>query len=125
MEAICKKLNGEVEKIQGIQKELQKCLQAHRQLSAQLSENDNVKEDLSQLNESNNVYKLVGPVLLKQDLEEARETVRKRIGFISAELKRQDERIKELEKQQEGCRDQITKLQQRLQQERTKAALKA
>ncbi|KAF6776734.1 hypothetical protein AHF37_03865 [Paragonimus kellicotti] len=86
MEAICKKLNGEVEKIQGIQKELQKCLQAHRQLSAQLSENDNVKEDLSQLDDSNNVYKLVGPVLLKQNLEEARETVRKRIGFISAEL---------------------------------------
>ncbi|KAA0198063.1 Prefoldin beta subunit [Fasciolopsis buskii] len=125
MEATYKRLRTEVEKVQKLQKEIQKCFQAHRQLSAQLSENENVKEDLSQLEDSNTVFKLVGPVLLKQDLSEAKETVNKRISFINAELKRQDDRIKELEKQQEGCREQITKLQQRLQQEQTKAALKA
>ncbi|TPP58801.1 Prefoldin beta subunit [Fasciola gigantica] len=125
MEATYKRLSSEVEKVQGLQKEIQKCFQAHRQLSAQLSENENVKEDLAHLNESNAVFKLVGPVLLKQDLSEAKETVNKRISFINAELKRQDDRIKELEKQQERCREQITKLQQRLQQEQTKAALKA
>ncbi|KAG5446716.1 Prefoldin subunit 6 [Clonorchis sinensis] len=124
MDAIYKRLNSEVEKVQNIQRELQKCLQAHRQLSAQLSENQNVAEDFTHLNQTNTIYKIVGPVLLKQDLDEAKETVKKRIGYITSELKRLDERIKDMEKQQDGCREQITKLQQRLQQEHTKAALK-
>lgn len=38
------------------------------------------------LNEDANVYKLIGPVLVKQDLAEANANVRKRIEYISAEL---------------------------------------
>nr|GMD86599.1 prefoldin subunit 6 [Ipomoea batatas] len=38
------------------------------------------------LNEEANVYKLIGPVLVKQDLAEARANVKKRIDYISAEL---------------------------------------
>ncbi|CAH8522569.1 unnamed protein product [Heterobilharzia americana] len=125
MEGVYKRLNAEIEKAQGIQKEIQKCFQVHRQLSAQLSENENVIEDLGYLNESNVIYKLVGPVLIKQKLSEAKETVSKRISYITSEIKRHDDRIKELEKQQESCREQISKFQQKLQQEQAKAALKA
>lgn len=32
------------------------------------------------------VYKLVGPVLVKQDLEEARQTVDKRLEYITKEV---------------------------------------
>ena len=32
------------------------------------------------------VYKLVGPVLVKQDLSEAKETVDKRLKYIKSEL---------------------------------------
>lgn len=38
------------------------------------------------LNDDANVYKLIGPVLVKQDLAEANANVRKRIDYISAEL---------------------------------------
>ena len=38
------------------------------------------------LNGDANVYKLIGPVLVKQDLAEANANVRKRIDYISAEL---------------------------------------
>lgn len=38
------------------------------------------------MNEDANVYKLIGPVLVKQDLAEANANVRKRIEYISAEL---------------------------------------
>lgn len=38
------------------------------------------------LNEGANVYKLIGPVLVKQDLAEANANVSKRIEYISAEL---------------------------------------
>ena len=32
------------------------------------------------------VYKLVGPVLVKQDLDEARQTVEKRLVYITKEV---------------------------------------
>lgn len=38
------------------------------------------------LNEGANVYKLIGPVLVKQDLAEANANVRKRIDYMTAEL---------------------------------------
>lgn len=43
-------------------------------------------QELDLLNEDANVYKLIGPVLVKQDLAEANANVRKRIDYISAEL---------------------------------------
>ena len=43
-------------------------------------------QELDLLEEEANVYKLIGPVLVKQDLAEANANVRKRIEYISAEL---------------------------------------
>lgn len=86
MDSVYKRLNTEVEKVQELQKELQKYYQTHRQLSAQLSENENVKEDLEMLTSGNTIFKLVGPVLVKQDIEEAKETVGKRISYITSEM---------------------------------------
>lgn len=43
-------------------------------------------QELDLLKEDANVYKLIGPVLVKQDLAEANANVRKRIEYITAEL---------------------------------------
>lgn len=43
-------------------------------------------KELDLLREDANVFKLIGPVLVKQDLAEANANVRKRIDYISAEL---------------------------------------
>ena len=43
-------------------------------------------QELDLLKEDANVYKLIGPVLVKQDLAEANANVHKRIEYISAEL---------------------------------------
>jgi prefoldin beta subunit len=40
------------------------------------------------LNDSANVYKLVGPILAKQDLDECKNNVSKRIEFIDKEIAR-------------------------------------
>lgn len=47
---------------------------------------DLVPQELELLNDGANVYKLIGPVLVKQDLAEAKANVKKRIEYISAEL---------------------------------------
>lgn len=89
-------------------------------LDTQLNENTVVKEELDLLGPDAGVYKLIGPVLVKQDHEEARENVDKRLEYISTELKRHDSLLGELEKKQDAQRDIIRKLEQQIQQSKTK-----
>lgn len=98
-----------------IQKDIGKSHQVRKQYTIQLGENELVLKELDLLNESANVYKLIGPVLVKQDLAEARANVRKRIEYISAELKRIDGTIQDLEDKQNNKRESVLKLQQKIQ----------
>ncbi|VDL61399.1 unnamed protein product [Hymenolepis diminuta] len=125
LEAIYKSLTKEVEKMQEVESNIQKRLQAYQQLAGQLSENENVDKDLEVLTDDNKIYKLIGPVLVEQSLSDARDTIKKRLKFIQDEMKRNDESVKLLENERDSHREQIVKLQQRFQQEQTKAALKA
>lgn len=43
-------------------------------------------QEFSTLSEDANIYKLVGPVLLKQDTTEAKSTVEGRLDFIEKEM---------------------------------------
>jgi prefoldin beta subunit len=45
-----------------------------------------IDQELELLEEDANVFKLIGPVLVKQDLAEAKANVSKRIEYILAEL---------------------------------------
>jgi prefoldin beta subunit len=45
-----------------------------------------MNQELELLEEDANVFKLIGPVLVKQDLAEAKANVNKRIEYILAEL---------------------------------------
>ncbi|KAK7094749.1 prefoldin subunit 6-like [Littorina saxatilis] len=120
-----KRLQAELEKFQGVQKDIQKAVTVRQKLDAQLNENTLVKEELDRVEEEAKVFKLVGPVLVKQDLSEARSNVQKRIDYINGELKRYDASIKDLEKKQEAHRDVLSKLQHQFQQAQVKAAAKA
>lgn len=63
-----------------------KALNQRQQLDAQLNENTAVKKELDLLKPDNDVFKLIGSVLINQDLEEAKQNVGKRMDYISAEL---------------------------------------
>ncbi len=65
--------------------EYQSVISSRQQLDSQLTENSGVKEELNLLESDANVFKLIGPVLVKQDLEEARQNVNKRIDYITGE----------------------------------------
>ncbi|KAL2615059.1 hypothetical protein AAZV13_08G043200 [Glycine max] len=86
-----------------------------KKYTVQLGENELVLKELDLLKDDANVYKLIGPVLVKQDLAEANANVRKRIEYISAELKRLDATVQDLEEKQNSKKDTILKLQQRIQ----------
>jgi len=58
------------------------------------------------------VYKLVGPILAKQDLNEAKSNVEKRIEFISKEIERMDKLETDFQAKAEDKRKNIMKLQE-------------
>ncbi|KAG1335229.1 prefoldin subunit 6 [Cocos nucifera] len=90
-----------------LQKDIAKNHQVRKQYTIQLGENELVLKELELLNENANVYKLIGPVLVKQDLAEANANVRKRIEYISAELKRLEGTLQDLEDKQNSKRDSV------------------
>ncbi|XP_028657590.1 prefoldin subunit 6 [Erpetoichthys calabaricus] len=123
-ESIQKKLQTELEQYQQIQKDLSKTMSARQKLEAQLTENNIVKEELDLLESENTVYKLIGPVLVKQDLEEAKSTVTKRLEYITGEIKRYESQMKELERKSDQRREVLATLQQEFQKSQNKTAVK-
>ena len=59
---------------------------ARQQAQQQLSENEMVLKELELLEDEAKVYKLVGPVLMKQDLVEARGNVEKDTSDLSMKM---------------------------------------
>ncbi|KAI4371805.1 hypothetical protein MLD38_010111 [Melastoma candidum] len=108
-------LENKANDLSKIQKDISKNHQVRKKYTIQLGENELVLKELDLLSEDANVFKLIGPVLVKQDLAEANANVRKRIEYISAELKRLDSTLQDLEEKQNSKKDSVLKLQQKIQ----------
>lgn len=63
---------------------------AKQSLIEKKSENEMVLEEFNFMDSGATIYKLVGPVLAKQDIGEAKTNVSKRVEFIEKEIKRMD-----------------------------------
>ncbi|XP_071313962.1 prefoldin subunit 6 [Trachinotus anak] len=114
-EAIQKKLKAELEKYTQMQKDVSKSMSARQKLETQLTENNIVKEELDLLDSTNTVYKLIGPVLVKQELDEAKATVAKRLEYINGEIQRYETLLKDMEKKSDQHREVLSSLQQEFQ----------
>ncbi|XP_008225475.1 PREDICTED: prefoldin subunit 6 [Prunus mume] len=110
-----RELEAKANDLSKIQKDISKNHQVRKKYTIQLGENELVLKELDLLGEDANVFKLIGPVLVKQDLAEARANVRKRIEYISAELKRLDTTLQDLDEKQNSKKETMLKLQQRAQ----------
>ena len=72
------------------------------------------------MSSDSNIYKLIGPVLLKQDKTDATSAVEGRLEFIEKEIKRTEGRIRELQEGSERKRSEVMDLQQKMQQGQVK-----
>jgi len=111
-----------LEEFQKIQKDIQKMVTGRQQLEAQLNENKLVKDELLILETDANVYKLIGPVLVKQDAEESKLNVQKRIDYINGEMERHEKGIQDLQTKQDTSKDKLADLQAKYQKALTAAA---
>ncbi|KAJ4419504.1 Prefoldin subunit 6 [Gnomoniopsis sp. IMI 355080] len=111
MAEIQAKLQSLSEEFQKLQSELQTVISSRQKLEAQKTENTGVKGEFEKLKEGEDIYKLVGPVLLKQDKVEAEATVSGRLEFIGKEIERQESQIREIQEKIERIKGEIIKIQ--------------
>ncbi|EXF73255.1 hypothetical protein COL5a_011910 [Colletotrichum fioriniae] len=105
------KLQKLSEEYQALQQELQTTVQSRQKLEAQRQENLGVKEEFDKLKDGEQIYKLVGPVLLKQDKVEAESTVKGRLDFITKEIERHEGLIRDAQSKLEKKKGDIIQIQ--------------
>lgn len=103
-----------MEELTQLQRTLQNLIQSRTKLETQFQENKIVKEEFESLSSDSNVYKLMGPVLLKQDKEEAEENVNKRLEFITSEIEKVEKNIKTTQATMQSKRAALQQQQQKL-----------
>ncbi|CAM9602074.1 unnamed protein product, partial [Laminaria digitata] len=91
--------------------ELQTLADSRSQFYQQANENGMVKQELDLLEDEAPVFKLVGPVLMKQDLEEAKQNVAKRLELIEREMAKVSKAIEEKQKTEASIGDEIMRIQ--------------
>lgn len=95
--------------------DLQSAVEARQKLEAQQTENKAVQKEFKTLADDADIYRLVGPVLLKQDKSEANNIVDGRLDFIGKEIARTETRIKDIQQNSEKKRVELIQLQQQIQ----------
>ncbi|MCJ1364204.1 hypothetical protein MMC16_003313 [Acarospora aff. strigata] len=101
MAAEQRKLQALSEEFQKMQGELQSTVEARQKLESQQQENKGVQKEFTKLEDGANIYKLVGPVLLKQEKSEAVLAVDGRLEFIEKEIKRVEKQIGDIQEKSE------------------------
>ena len=105
----------EMEVYRGLQAEMQKLATARQSMISQVNENGMVKQEMDLLEEGATLFKLVGPILVKQPLDEAKANVEKRLEFIKAELEKVQDNITAKETESNEQKEKIMALQREMQ----------
>ncbi|KAI9822106.1 MAG: hypothetical protein M1832_003108 [Thelocarpon impressellum] len=121
-----KQLQSLSDEFQKLQAELQITVEARQKLESQQQENKGVqKVEFARLADDAKIYKLVGPVLLKQDRSEAVLAVDGRLEFIEKEIKRIEQQIGALQETSELKKMEVYRLQTEMQQQQQAAGAPA
>jgi len=82
-------------------------------------------QELDLLEDENAVYKLMGPVMVKQELVDARMNVDNRLKYLHGELERIEKEIKEAQDGAEACQKKLGEMAQMFRKLQEEAAKKA
>ena len=97
--------------------DIQSTILARQKLESQHSENKAVQQEFATLASDSQIYKLIGPVLLKQDKNDAVMSVDGRLEFIEKEIRRIEGQISDLQEKGEKAKLEVLKVQSGLQQQ--------
>jgi prefoldin beta subunit len=117
-------VEAEIAIFRGLQEEIGKMRGDIQTLLGQQNENEMVKQELELLDDSasTTVYKLVGPVLMKNELDDAKQTVEKRLEFIGGERKKLELALAAKEEKARKAATKVQELQGAMQRAAVEAA---
>ncbi|KAJ2147596.1 Prefoldin subunit 6 [Coemansia sp. RSA 678] len=101
--------------LQELRNEQTTLIENRQKLESQLQENELVDAEFKLLSNTARVYKMIGPVLVPQDKLEATANVEKRLEYIRDEVKRIEVRLEQLAEEQQAKSTDAYKLQMELQ----------
>ncbi|KAJ2346132.1 Prefoldin subunit 6 [Coemansia erecta] len=110
-----KALEKDTMALQELRKEQATLVENRQKLESQLQENELVEKEFKLLKDGARVYKMIGPVLVPQDKTEATANVEKRLEYIRDEVKRAEQRLEQMAKEQQTLSTSAYKLQMELQ----------
>ncbi|KAL6623924.1 Prefoldin [Neocallimastix sp. 'constans'] len=84
--ALENQLEKVVKEYQEIQKDFSKSVISRQQLESQKQENESIQQEFKELKDDAVIYKMIGPVLVKQDKADATQNVDKRLEYINGEM---------------------------------------
>ena len=113
---LASQVDKEVARFRDLQESILQLRQDAQIVLGQATENELVLQELSLVDDDANIYKMIGPALLKQNLEDAVQTVKKRLEFINNEQEKLVQAMAEKEKQANELAQKIQKMQAALQQ---------
>jgi len=116
MEKLQARLQATSTEYQKLQSDLSAAVDSRQRLDSQLQENEMVKKEFAQLTPENEVYNLIGPVLVKQDQQEAKINVDQRLGLIQSDIKRMETQINEIGGKLEQKKVELAEIQGSMQQ---------
>ncbi|USP73109.1 putative prefoldin subunit 6 [Curvularia clavata] len=122
MAEVQRKLQELSEKYQSLQADLGTKVEARQKLESQQQENSTVKKEFDLLDDDANIYKQIGPVLLKQDKTEAVMAVNGRLEFIDKQIKDIEKQIQSIQENSEKIKGEIIQIQASAQQSQVAAA---
>jgi prefoldin beta subunit len=106
-----KTMEEEKKKFNELVKEIGKWQEGRQKLSEQHSECSLVKSEIDRLEEDAVVYKLTGPILVNQSVEESKCNVNKRLQMIAEEITRSEIQQKKKEEELEKQREKMKRLE--------------
>lgn len=108
-------LKARFEEYQKLEGELQDIVAKKQGFITKFNENKIVETELNGLTDSNKVFKQVGPVLIKQDVDEAKSMVQSRINLIVGQMDALDKDIKAIHVKRQSMGQEILALQKKQQ----------
>ncbi len=109
------KLQEEYKTYQALEKRKQALMGPRQSFMAQVEENSMVLDELERLDGTDTIYKMVGPVLMKQDSDEAVSTVKNRLDWLKKRLDASEAEGVAIDKDLENSKKTIVGLQQIMQ----------
>lgn len=110
-------VDAEVAKYRELEESINQLRSDFQKLLGQAAENEMVLRELELIDgDSTNVYKMIGPALIKQNLEDAIQSVKRRLELIQSQQTKISEQINTKEKKANEMEENIQKMNQTLQQ---------